>query len=60
MRKDKQRSLVMSCGGGVSAAGLAILVRGIWLASHAAGWIAAGLLIALPGLFFAYDAFRER
>lgn len=58
--KQKQRSVTMLVAGIVVLAGLGVSVRGIFLAWRPGGWMAAGLLIALPALCVAYDAFREK
>lgn len=60
MTKQKQRSVTMSVAGVVVLIGLAVLVRGVWLAWRPGGWIVSGLLIAVPALFVAYDAVREK
>jgi hypothetical protein len=60
MTKQKQRSVTMLAAGVVVLAGLGVSVRGVWLAWRPGGWMAAGLLIALPALCVAYDAFREK
>lgn len=57
--KQKQRNLTMLVAGVVVMIGLSVSVRGIWLAWRPGGWIAAGLLIALPALCVAYDAVRD-
>jgi hypothetical protein len=59
-QKQKQRSVTMLVAGLVVLAGLSVSVRGVWLAWRPGGWMAAGLLIALPALCVAYDAFREK
>lgn len=59
MRKEKQRNVTMLVAGLAVMAGLGVSVRGVWLAWRPGGWIAAGLLIAVPALFVAYDAFRR-
>jgi hypothetical protein len=46
--------------GMVVIAGMGVFVRGVWLAWRPGGWIMAGLLIAIPALFFLYDKIRPR
>lgn len=59
MRKDKQRSVTMSVAGLVAAIGCGLVLRGVALAWRPGGWMLAGLMVAVPALFVAYDAFRE-
>ncbi len=44
----------------IAAIGVSLVVRGADLAWRPAGWILAGLAIALPAVFVAYDAFRSK
>lgn len=50
----------MSIAGVVAALGLVLIVRGVALAWRPGGWILAGLFIAVPAVFVAYDAIREK
>lgn len=50
----------MSLAGVVAALGLALVVRGVALTWRPGGWILAGLFIAVPAVFVAYAAFREK
>ena len=59
-RTDKQRDMTMLGSGIVVLLGLSVSVRGVWLAWRPGGWMAAGLLLAVPALCIAYDAFREK
>lgn len=56
----RQRNLVMSIGAGAAAVGLALMVRGVFLAWRPGGWIIAGIFVAVPSVFLTYDAFREK
>lgn len=58
--QQRQRNLVMSIGAGVAALGLALMVRGVFLAWRPGGWILAGIFVAVPSVFITYDAFREK
>lgn len=60
MTKEKQQGWTMTAGGLAAAIGLALVVRGAWLAWRPAGWMLAGALIAVPALLAAYSAARER
>lgn len=60
MTRDKQRSATMSGAGLVAAIGLAVVDRGVALAWRPGGWILGGLFIAIPSVFVAYAAFREK
>lgn len=60
MRAKQQRGLTMVLGGLGTALGLVFVDRGILLAWRPGGLVAIGLSIALPSLFVAYDAFREK
>jgi hypothetical protein len=57
---ERQRSLTMSIAGGVATVGLALVVRGVFLAWRPGGWILAGIFVAVPSVFVAYAAFREK
>lgn len=57
---ERQRSLTMSIGGGAASIGLALMVRGVFLAWRPGSWILAGIFVAVPSVFFAYAAFREK
>lgn len=58
--RDKQRSAAMSLGGLAAAVGCGLTVHGVALAWRPGGWILGGIFIAVPALFVAYDAFREK
>ena len=58
--QQKQRSMTMLVAGLVVLLGLGVSVHGVWLAWRPGGWMAAGLLIAVPAFLVAYDAFREK
>lgn len=54
------RSWTMSIAGLVAAAGLAAIVYGAALAWRPAGWMLGGLFVAVPAVFVAYAAVREK
>lgn len=60
MRKEQQRSWTMSIGGLVALIGCGLVVRGVGLAWRPGAWILAGVMVAVPALFAAYDAFRSK
>ncbi len=43
----------------VLVAGLALFVRGVYLAWRPGGWMVAGLFVAAPAFFFLYLSFRK-
>jgi hypothetical protein len=59
MTKQQQRSSTMSVAGIVAAIGLGLLVHGVALAWLPAGWMLAGICVAVPAIFVSYDAFRS-
>jgi hypothetical protein len=58
-RKQRTQSIAQAVAASIVFAGLAAFTFGVWQAWRPAGWMVAGLLIALPSLFWLYNDVRS-
>lgn len=60
MTSEKQKNARLSIAGVVAFIGCGVIVRGVFLWSRPGGWVLSGVLVVVPAVFVAYDAFREK
>lgn len=60
MTVEKQKNMQLSIAGVVAVLGCGVIVRGVSLWSRPGGWVLSGVLIVVPAVFVAYEAFREK
>ena len=50
----------MTLGGAIAVLGCGLVIHGAALAWRPGAWMLTGVLISVPALFAAYDAFRSK
>jgi hypothetical protein len=59
MTRETSKAVGQAFAAAVLVVGVAVFVRGVWLAWRPGGWMVAGLALAAPALFWLYGEIRK-